>query len=140
MNLKTLIIGIAGGIIIFLAGFLIYGILMIEYFVSQMNSFPGLSKDPMEVWAIALGNITWGVLLAYVLNLGGIKSAVSGGINGAILFFLFSLGMNIVSYGQFNLYSLPLSFVDGLCMAVLGCMGGALIGWLLGKTSASSSS
>ena len=139
MNTKTLIIGIAGGIVVFLTGFLIYGILMMEYFASNMNSYPGFTKDPIEIWAIALGNIIWGVLLAYVFNLGGLKTAGSGALNGAMLFFLFSLGTNIVSYGQNNLYSLPLSFVDALCMAILGCLGGALTGWLMGKTTAKSS-
>lgn len=139
MNTKTLIIGIAGGIVVFLTGFLIYGILMMEYFANNMNSYPGFTKDPIEIWAIALGNIIWGVLLAYVFNLGGLKTAGSGALNGAMLFFLFSLGTNIVSYGQNNLYSLPLSFVDALCMAILGCLGGALTGWLMGKNTAKSS-
>jgi len=139
MNTKTLFIGIAGGIVVFLTGFLIYGILMMEYFANNMNSYPGFTKDPMEIWAIALGNIIWGVLLAFVFNLGGLKTAGSGALHGAILFFLFSLGTNIVSYGQSNLYSLPLSFVDALCMAILGCLGGALTGWLMGKTTTKSS-
>ncbi|SDL67847.1 hypothetical protein SAMN05421813_101180 [Daejeonella rubra] len=135
MNTKTLIIGIAGGIVVFLTGFLIYGVLMMEYFVSNMSSFPGFTKDPMEIWAIAAGNIIWGILLAYVFNLGGLSSGGRGALHGAILFFLFSLGMNIVSYGQYNLYSLPLSLVDALCMAILGCTGGAFTGWLLCRTS-----
>jgi hypothetical protein len=135
MNVRTLFIGITGGIVVFLTGFLIYGILMMEYFVNNTNSFPGFTKDPMEIWAIALGNIIWGVLLAYIFNLGGLKTAASGALHGAILFFLFSLGTNLVSYGQNNLNSLPLSFVDALCMVVLGCLGGALTGWLMGKTT-----
>jgi hypothetical protein len=139
MNTKTLIIGVAGGIVVFLTGFLIYGILTMEYFASNMNSYPGFTKDPMEIWAIALGNVIWGVLLAFVFNLGELKTAGSGALHGAILFFLFSLGTNIVSYGQNNLYSLPLSFVDALCMAILGCLGGALTGWLMGKTTSKSS-
>jgi len=139
MNVKSLIIGIAGGIVVFLTGFLIYGILMLEYFVNNTNSFPGFNKDPMEIWSVASGNIIWGVLLSYVFNLGEIKTASVGALHGAILFFLFSLGMNIVSYGQYNLYSLPLSIVDAFCMAILGCFGGALTGWLLGQTSTKSS-
>jgi hypothetical protein len=139
MNTKTLIIGIAGGIVVFLTGFLIYGILMMEYFVNNTKSFPGFNKDPMEIWAIATGNIIWGILLAYVFNLGRIKSGSIGALHGAILFFLFSLGTNIVMYGQNNLYSLPLSIVDALCMAILGCIGGAMTAWLLGKISTETS-
>jgi membrane protein YqaA with SNARE-associated domain len=42
-------------------------------------------------------------------------------------------------YGQNNLYSLPLSIVDALCMAILGCIGGAMTAWLLGKISTKTS-
>lgn len=133
MNTKTLLFGIAGGIVIFLAGYLIYGILMMEYFASNVTPIPGLMKEPMEIWAIGLGNIIWGILLAYILNMGGIRSGKGGALHGAFIFFLFSLGMNIVAYGQWNLYNLQLSLVDALCMAVLGAIGGALIGWLLGR-------
>ena len=83
MNAKTLIIGIAGGIVVFLTGFLIYGILMMEYFVNNTNSFPGFNKDPMEIWAIASGNIIWGVLLSYVFNLGEVEFEYVHRLTGA---------------------------------------------------------
>lgn len=135
MNLKTFLIGIAGGIVVFLAGFLIYGILMMDYFSANISSYPGLIKEPMEIWAIGIGNIIWGILLAYLMNTAKIKSSIQGSIQGALLFFLFSLGSNLVFFGQYNLMPLSLSFVDALCMALMGGLSGALIGWLLGRKS-----
>ena len=35
-------------------------------------------KEPMELWAMALGNIVPEILLAYILKLGGIHSANRG--------------------------------------------------------------
>jgi hypothetical protein len=135
MNLKTLLIGIAGGIIIFFAGFLIYGILLMDYFAANVNSFTGLIKEPTEIWAIGLGNIFWGILLAYSLNIGRIKTGLKGGLYGSSIFFLFGLGSNFVLFGQYNLMPLFLSFVDAFCMALLGGISGMVIGWLLGKNS-----
>ncbi|MFA6945001.1 MAG: hypothetical protein WC220_03780 [Pedobacter sp.] len=135
MNTKTFLIGIAGGIVVFLAGYLIYGVLMMDYFVANMTTFPGLVKEPMEIWAIGVGNIIWGILLAYILNMGKIDSGIQGAITGAILFFLFGLGMNFVAFGQYNLYTLQLSFVDAFCMALLGGLSGSVIGWLLGRNT-----
>lgn len=139
MNLKTLLIGIAGGIVIFFAGFLIYGILLMDFFAANANSIPGLTKEPMEIWAVGLGNIIWGIILAYTLSLGKIKSGLKGGIHGAYLFFLFGLGYNFVLFGQYNLMPLLSSFVDAFCMAILGGTSGLAIGWLLGKNSESQS-
>jgi len=135
MNSKTLLIGFAGGIIIFLMGFLIYGILLMDYFGSSMSSLPGLLKEPMEIWAIGTGNILWGILLAYFLNKVKIESGIQGAIHGASLFFLFALGANLVLFGQYNLMPISSAFVDALCMALLGGVSGTLIGWLLNRKS-----
>lgn len=135
MNSKTFLIGIAGGIVVFLAGFLIYGLLLMDYFGANISSYPGLLKAPMEIWAVGLGNIIWGILLAYFLSIAKIESGIQGAVHGAALFFLFGLGSNLVFYGQYNLMPFSLSFVDALCMALLGGVSGAAIGWLLGRKS-----
>lgn len=135
MNSKTFLIGIAGGIVVFFTGFLIYGILLMDFFGANTGSYPGLIKEPMEIWAVGVGNLIWGILLAYFLNIGKIESGIQGAVQGALLFFLFSLGTNFVFFGQYNLMPLSLSLVDSLCMAILGGVSGALIGWLLGRKS-----
>lgn len=134
MNTKTFISGLAGGIVFFLAGYLVYGVLLMDYFTSNMTSYPGLLKEPMELWAIGVGNILWGILLAYIFNMAGVLSASRGAMNGAIILFLFGLGLNFVLYGQWNLYSLSLCLVDSIGMAIIGALGGAVIGWLLGRS------
>lgn len=136
MNMKTLLIGLAGGIVVFLTGFLVYGILMMEYFSSNTPNIPNLTKDPMEIWATGLGNIVWGILLSYIIAISGIKSGAKGALSGALIFFLFSLGTNIVFYSQYNIFTFQTGIVDALCMAILGATSGALTGWLYLRTSA----
>lgn len=133
MHSRTLINGIIAGIVIFFAGFLIYGIVMESYFRSNMPSYPGLLKDPMEIWAIAAGNLVWGLLLAWGLSWAGAKSASKGALFSAVTFFLYSLGSSLVAYGQMNLYTLQSVFVEALCMAVMAAPAGAVIGWMLGR-------
>jgi hypothetical protein len=135
MNTKTLISGLAGGIVLFFAGYLIYGVLMANYFKADMPSYPGLLKEPMEIWPIALGNIFWGIVLAWILNFGGVVSAGRGASTAALIFFLISLGYSFVSYGQMNLYSIQGIFAEAVCMAVMTAIGGAVIGWILGRPS-----
>jgi hypothetical protein len=133
MSTKTFISGIVAGIVIFFAGYLIYGIAMADYFTSNMPSYPGLTKDPMELWAIGVGNVIWGVLLAWILNSAGITSAGRGAFVGALVFFLLSLGMGLVGYGQMNMFSIQTLLVDAVCMAIITAAGGAVAGWMLGR-------
>lgn len=133
MNTKTLISGIVGGVVIFLAGYLIYGMIMMNYFMSNMVTYTGLMKEPMELWAMAVGNIVLGILLAYILQMGGVVSASRGAGIGAIVFFMIGLSINLVMFAQMNLSPLHVSFVDAICMAIMGALAGAVIGWMLGR-------
>ena len=138
MNTKTLISGIVAGIVTFLVGFLIYGIIMADYFMSSMPSYPGLSKEPMEIWAIGVGNLIWGILLAWILNAAGVVSASRGATFAAIAFFLYTVGSGFIVFGQMNMYnSIQTIFVDALCGAVMMAVGGAVVGWMLGRPAKS---
>ena len=133
MNTKTLISGIAAGIVTFFAGYLIYGFIMADYFMSTMPSFPGLSKEPMEIWAIGVGNLVWGILLAWILNAAGVVSASKGATYAAIAFFLYTIGSGFIVFAQMNLYTIQGIFVDALCCAIMMAVGGAVAGWMLGR-------
>jgi hypothetical protein len=133
MNTKTLITGIVAGIVIFLLGYVIYGILMAAYFTSSMSVYSGLIKEPMEIWAIGVGNLIWGILLAWSLNAAGISSASRGAAYGATAFFLYAVGTGFIVFGQMNMNTIQSIFVDGLCSAVLMGVAGAVAGWMLGR-------
>lgn len=133
MNTKTLISGIVAGIVTFFVGYLIYGIIMADYFMSSMPSYPGLTKEPMEIWAIGVGNLIWGILLAWSLNAAGAITATRGAIYAATAFFLYTLGSGFIVYGQMNMYTIQGIFVEGLCTAIMMGIGGAVAGWMLGR-------
>jgi len=82
-----------------------------------------------------VGNILWGILLAYIFNMAGILTASAGAVKGSIIFFLFALGLNFVFYAQMNLYNLSACIVDSIAMAILAGLSGAVIAWLLGRNT-----
>lgn len=133
MNSKTLIAGIIGGIASFVAGWIIFGILLMNFFSKNMIHYDGLMKEPVEIWAIAAGSLLHGVLLAYIFKLGGIRSAGSGAIAGGITFLLMSLGVDLMMYAQFNLINFQMIALDVIGTSVLGICAGTAVGWWLGR-------
>jgi hypothetical protein len=137
MNTKTLISGIVAGIVTFFVGYLIYGIVMADYFMSSMPSYPGLTKEVPDIWAIGVGNLVWGILLAWILNAAGVVSASRGATFAAIAFFLYTVGSGFIMFGQMNMFTIQGLFVDALCCAIMMAAGGAVAGWMLGRPSKS---
>ncbi|MEJ7693257.1 hypothetical protein [Daejeonella sp.] len=133
MNTKTLISGIVAGIVAFFAGFLIYGIIMDNYFTSAMPTYPGLMKDPGDIWAIGVGSVIWGILLAWLLNSAGVVTAARGATYAAIAFFLYALGSCFIVFGQMNMFPIEGIFIDALCSAIMMAAAGAVAGWMLGR-------
>jgi hypothetical protein len=133
MNSKTLIAGLIGGVVAFLAGWVIFGVLLMDFFTNNMVPYTGLLKEPVEIWAIALGSLIHGILLAYVFNLGGVHSVSIGAVAGGVVFFLMALGVDLMIYAQFNLYTFSLIALDVLGTTVLGISAGAAVGWWLGR-------
>lgn len=135
MNVKTLIGGLVAGVTAFLLGWIIYGMLLMDYFTNNMVKYEGLTKDPMEMWAIVVSNLALGLLLAYVFNGSGVKTAGNGVASGALFFGLFAVGVDMMFYAQMNLISLQLICVDVLASLVMGALVGAVLGWWMGRGS-----
>lgn len=133
MNTKTLLGGILTAVIAFLLGWVIFGILLMDYYSANMTTYSGLLKNPPEMWAIAVANLTWGLLLAYIFNLSGIKSVAKGFTAAFVINLLMILGFDLMMEAQFNLYSEKLLVIDVIVNALFGGILGAFLGWWMGR-------
>ena len=133
MNTKTLVAGLLSAVVTFLLGWLIFGVLLMSYYHSNMLAFPGLLKNPPDILFIGFANLAWGLMLAYVFSLAGINTASKGFITGFIIFLLISIGFNCMFHAQFNLFSRRVFIIDSIANGVLGAMAGAFIGWWYGR-------
>lgn len=134
MNTKVLLTGLATGVTLFFAGFLIYGLAMADYFMTVTTDFPGLFKPAAEIGWIAAGNLIWGFLLSWLLNAANVSTVGRGAGFAALALSLYSIGSSLVSYGQMNLFSLEFVAVEAICMGILGAAGGAVAGLMLGRS------
>jgi len=127
---------LAGFVTFFLLGWLLYGMLLMDFFIANAGSATGVQRTDTEMvwWALALGNVFQSYLLVYIFGkwanitsfAGGLKA---GGTIGLILGFAFDLTM----YGTSNIMNLTAALVDPLVGTVMMALTGGVIGMVLGR-------
>ena len=134
MNTKKFLIGgIVGGVVYFLLGWLFYSNLLAQYF----HDHPGtvIADKPMDQfiwWALILGNLLSGFLLAYVFSKSGVSSLSSGLITGGILGFLMSSSYDLIMYATTNITSKHAMLADVATFTVISAITGAVVGAVMG--------
>ena len=80
-----------GGITYFLLGWLVWGILLMDFMSANMNHCANRPEGIMVWWAIIVSNLAAAMLLTLVLKWSGAKGYMDGLKTGAILGFLYAL-------------------------------------------------
>ena len=127
---KFILGGLAGGIAQFFLGWLVYGILLMNYMNSHAGKVSGFMRPDMEMewWALILGNLAAGFLLSYVFNwVGKVNSVVSGVITGAVLGFIIACSYDFSMYGTTFLYSKHGLMADVLAATAVSAITGAIV-------------
>ena len=136
MNSKKFLIGgIVGGIAFFLLGWLVWGILLMDFMKSHSNSSSGVFRAEADMiwWALIVGNLAMGFLLSYVLSKAAVNSASGGITTGAVFGLLWAVAIDCMMYAQVNLYDTTSMIADiGASIVVTGIVGG-IIGWVNSK-------
>ena len=138
-NKNYFLASIVGGITFFLLGWLIYGVVLMDF----MSSNSGLSAEVFAQfnrteaefiwWALILANVASGFLLATILSWGQMTSAAGGAKAGAIVGFLIAISFDLLFYSMTNIFTTSSLFVDIIASTVMTTIGSAVIGWLLGR-------
>jgi hypothetical protein len=98
-----------------------------------MIFYQGLEKDPPDMWAIIIMNLSWSVLLVYIFHVwAGIKTFIKGFTTGMLIIFLVVLGFDISMYGFMNLMSFQSVLVDIVANTFMGGLVGGVAGLILG--------
>lgn len=136
MNAKTIIAGFACAIVTFLAGYVIYGILLMDYERAHSYHGTGLFKTPPVIWAIGVANLFWGVLLAYIFRMAGVNTVGRGFITGFIIVALFHAGVESLNYATMYMHGKEMMAMNVLIDGFLGGIGGAVIGMIYHRAAA----
>jgi hypothetical protein len=130
---KILVGGIIGGVVFFLLGWLIWGIILAGYMAANSNQCMMKPMDQMVWWALILSNLAWGFLLAVVFDWSNTSGWLDGAKKGAIFGLIMGLSIDLGYYSMSTMYSnLTVLCVDVLITVVMVAVAGALIAWSMG--------
>ena len=131
---KFLLGGIVGGIVYFLLGWLVYGMLMKDFFTANLWSAGSMRADADTIWwALGAGQLAAGFFLAYILGKANAASAGAGAGVGFVVGLLVCLSFDLTMYGvTTTVTSLKGLAADVAVSAVMSAIAGAVIGVILG--------
>lgn len=114
-----------GGIAYFLMGWLVWGMLLMDFYTANFNQCSSRPDMEMIWWAMIVSNLTLALLLTLFLKWSGAKGVVDGLKTGALFGFLYSFGLDLGFHSMTTMYNNYTAIivdvvVNTLVMAVLG--------------------
>jgi uncharacterized protein with PQ loop repeat len=105
MTIKILRGTIFGAIAYFLLGWLIYGILLMNFFSAGMNQCANRPMNEMIWWAMILSNLALSLLLTLILHWKNARGIIDGLITGAVFGALYTTMIDFSFWSMTTMYS-----------------------------------
>lgn len=135
MNTKKILLGsFAGAVTYFLLGWLIYGMLLMDYMTNSCPNFPGFNRNESEMllWMMFISNLLSALLMAYIFDLGKISGWMNGLKQGAIIGFIITAAFDTGMYAMTFMLTKNWMIVDVLAGTVMAAIVGAVIAAVMG--------
>lgn len=135
MSSKIIIAGIIAGVVSFLLGWVVWGMLLMDYYDGAMVRYEGLEKEDMNFIAMIIAQLAGGILLAYIIgNFNGAVNMMRGATIGAIVGFFWCLSIDMMYLAMYNMFANnSVIIVDLIVNTIFSAVLGAVIGWWLGR-------
>jgi len=129
---KIILGGISGAVVFFLLGWLVYGVLLSEYNITNYNQCAAKPESDMIWWAIIVANFTYAFLLAFLFGWSKIKGLADGIKIAAVVGLLYSLSVDLSSYSMTNMFAnLTVVVVDVLVYTAMSVLVGLVIALIM---------
>ena len=126
----------AGGGAALVVGYLFYGLLMMDFYTTNVGSATGVYKEVPIWWSLILGQVLFAGFLTMIIGWRGDSSAGAGLKTGALVGLVLGLSLNFTFYGTANIANLTATLVDPIIVVIQTGITGAVIGAVLGVGSA----
>lgn len=128
MTTQRILVGtVVGGIVLFLLGYLMFGIVFADFFRTNAGTATGVERMPLNLVPIGIGQLAAAAALTLILNWAGVKGIGQGATIGGVVGLLFFLGVDLTMFGTSNLNNLTATLVDPILGAILYAIAGGAI-------------
>lgn len=125
---------VAGGITVFVMGYLIYGLATVSFFEANQGSAVGVMRETPDFVHLFLGQLGFGTLLAIAIGKWARVGGVSQGLQvGAVLGLMVGLSIDLTMFGVTNISNLTATLVDPILAMIQMGVGGAVVGAVIGE-------
>ena len=136
MSTKTLIGALIGAVVFWMMGFIMY-VLLVGKMIAQYTTANRPHGEEMMVHLI-LGQLVFGLLLAWLWSRMGITTFSRGLTSGAIVGFLSALGANLITFATMTVWTDPVGIIyDVIALTVIWAVTGGVVGWYMGYSGRS---
>lgn len=130
---RFVLAALAGGVVIFCVGFVLYGVVLADFFAANQGSAVGAMREMPDLVHLALGQLVLGLFLAVIIDKWARVGGLAAGLKiGAISGLLMGLGYDLTMFGVSNMSNITATLVDPLVTMAQMALGGAAIGAVLG--------
>ncbi|QQS29885.1 MAG: hypothetical protein IPM47_02725 [Sphingobacteriales bacterium] len=130
---KILLSGLAGGVVAFFLGWILYGMLLSGLFETEYTNNVMRDENSMVWWALILGNLASGMLYAYIFGRwAGITNWMTGAQAGAIIGLLIGMYIDFIMYATADIMTLKGTLIDLVVCVIMGAATGATVAFVLG--------
>jgi len=137
MNTKTLVGGILAGVVLFFAGWIIYGMLLKDFMEANTNTCASLPDEEFSVPTIAVSNLLLGFWLAIMLGWSKAKNALEAMKHTAVFAILVCLSYDLAQCSMSTVFSNYTAVaVDTLAFLVMTCLASGVLGWFMNRDTA----
>jgi hypothetical protein len=133
---KRIMATLAGFVTLFLLGWLIYGMLLMDFFMTNSGSAVGVMRADTEMvwWALVAGNVLQAYFLVYIFGKWANVTSFGSGLQaGATLGLIIGFAYDLTMYGTSNMMNLTATLVDPFVSAIMMGVTGGVIGYVLGR-------
>ncbi len=133
---KRILATLAGFVVFFMLGWLLYGMLLVDFFNVNRGTATGVMREESEMvwWALVGGNLMQAYLLVYVFgNWANVTTFGAGFKAGSVIGLIIGFGIDLTMYGTTHIMNLTGTLVDPFIVAVMMGLSGGVIGMVLGK-------
>ena len=134
---KILLGGLVGTIVLFLLGWVTYGVLLADFTATNFDQSAMKPMEEMNWLAMILANLAFGFLLAFVLGWSSSRDWRSGAKVGIVIGLLYSISVDLGMYAMADWYlNFGAVVVDIIVYSVLVTIVGIVVALVMGNKKA----